>query len=297
VRPVVADEQILVGSAATLTVRFYDQDGDLAEPAGTVTVTVSRGDGTVLVAAGSATTVGATGVRTVTLTAAQNSKLDNLVAVWTNGTTAKRTLVEVVGGYYASVKQIRDNDDVLADTRKYPAAAIIAARQKVEAEFEEFCGCAFVPRYRRARLDGNGRDELLLPDPYLRSMRSVLDYDTDLNAEAFTATELAAIPDSVPGIAKRVDGDAFPEGFANLVVEYEHGMDRPPADLLDAFMMRVRDVVNRTNRGVPDRATTFTSDAGGTYSLLVAGRAGSITGIPDVDVALRRYSMRIPGVA
>jgi len=62
-------------------------------------------------------------------------------------------------------------------------------------------------------------------------------------------------------------------------------------------MMRLRDVVNRAHRGVPDRASTFTSDVGGTYSLLVAGRGGSITGIPDVDVALRRHSRRIPGIA
>jgi hypothetical protein len=154
-----------------------------------------------------------------------------------------------------------------------------------------------VPRYRRVRLDGSGDEEQLLPDPYVRSVRSVRVYDTDGTYEAFTSTELAAIEVNDSGVVKRTDGDTFDRGEQNIVVEYEHGLARPPADLADAFMVRLRDVVNRAHRGVPDRASTFTSDVGGTYSLLVAGRGGSITGIPDVDVALRRHSRRIPGIA
>ena len=38
---VVADEQVLAGTAATISASFRDQDGDLAEPAGTVTVGVA----------------------------------------------------------------------------------------------------------------------------------------------------------------------------------------------------------------------------------------------------------------
>ena len=95
----------------------------------------------------------------------------------------------------------------------------------------------------------------------------------------------------------RTDRDVFEFGRSNIVIEYLHGYDRPPADVLEAFYLRVRDILNRQHRGVPDRATTFTSEVGGTYSLLVAGRNGSITGIPDVDVVLRRYSRRTPGIA
>lgn len=293
----VADEQILAGAAATLTASFRDQDGDLADPAGTVTVKVVRGDGTTVLAAGTATTNAGTGLRTVALTAANNTVTDLLTCTWTDGTVTLTTTVEVVGAYYASTKQMRDSDEVLADTRKYPAASLVAARRKVEVEFEDFCRASFVPRYRRVRLDGSGDEEQLLPDPYVRSIRSVRVYDTDGNYTAFTSTELAAIEVNDSGVVYRTDGDTFDRGEQNLVVEYEHGLDRPPADLADAFMVRLRDVVNRAHRGVPDRASTFTSDVGGTYSLLVAGRGGSITGIPDVDVALRRHSRRIPGIA
>ena len=293
----VADEQILAGAAATLTASFRDQDGDLADPASTVTVKVVRGDGSTVLAAGTATTNAGTGLRTVALPAASNTQPELLTCTWTDGTVTLTTTVEVVGGYYASTKQMRDSDEVLADTRKYPAATLVAARRKVEGEFEDYCRAAFVPRYRRVRLDGSGDEEQLLPDPYVRSVRSVRVYDTDGTYEAFTSTELAAIEVNDSGVVKRTDGDTFDRGEQNIVVEYEHGLARPPADLADAFMVRLRDVVNRAHRGVPDRASTFTSDVGGTYSLLVAGRGGSITGIPDVDVALRRHSRRIPGIA
>jgi hypothetical protein len=293
---VVADEQILVGTAATITGRFYDQDGDLAEPAGTVTVGVVDEAGATVVAAGTATTTGSTGVRTYTLSASATSEPRVLVASWTTGTVTVTTRVEVVGGFYASVRQVRDSDPVLDDPRKYSSAQIVVARRAVEREFEDYCGVAFVPRYRRVRLDGTGRYELVLPDAELRSVRSVREYDEDNVFEAYTATELAAIPASRAGVAVRTDGEIFERGRSNIVVEYEHGYDRPPADVLEAFMLRVRDVLNRSNRGVPDRATTFTSDVGGTYSLLVAGRGGSITGIPDVDVVLKRYARRIPGI-
>jgi hypothetical protein len=293
----VADEQILAGAAATLTASFRDQDGDLADPAGTVTVGIVNANGSTVVAAGTATTNAGTGLRTVALPAASNLVPQLLTCSWTNGTVTLTTTVEVVGGYYASTKQVRDSDDVLADTRKYPAATLVAARRSVEVEFEDYCRAAFVPRYRRVRLDGSGDTEQLLPDPYVRAVRSVRIYDTDGNYTAFTAPELAAIEVNDSGIIYRTDGDTFDRGEQNVVVEYEHGLDQPPADLADAFMMRLRDVVNRAHRGVPDRASTFTSDVGGTYSLLVAGRGGSITGIPDVDVALRRHSRRIPGIA
>lgn len=294
---VVADEQVLSGTAATITARFSDQDGDLTEPAGTVTVGIVDEAGTTVVAPGAATTSGTTGVRTYTLAASATDAPKVLIATWTNGTISTTTRVEVVGGFYASVRQVRDSDAVLDDPRKYSSAQIVAARRSVEREFEDYTGVAFVPRYRRVRLDGTGKDELVLPDSELRSVRSVREYDSDNNFETYTNPELAAIPASRAGVAVRTDGELWERGRSNIVIEYLHGYDRPPADVLEAFYLRVRDILNRQNRGVPDRATTFTSEVGGTYSLLVAGRNGSITGIPDVDVVLRRYSRRIPGIA
>ncbi|HNH37980.1 MAG TPA: hypothetical protein PK912_06010, partial [Microthrixaceae bacterium] len=80
---IVADEQILAGSSATITGRFRDQDGDLVDPTGPVTVTVTRSDGTaVLTAAATTAPSGTVGVRQAALSAAQTATLDELTATW-----------------------------------------------------------------------------------------------------------------------------------------------------------------------------------------------------------------------
>lgn len=289
--PTVADEQILRGSAATISVLLRDQHGDPAEPTGTVTVGVVAADGTEVLAAGTATTVGAVGVRTRALTATQTADLAVLTAAWTDAgdTSTHTTTIEVVGGFYASPAEIRAADVTLNDPTKYPDSRIRSARSEVEFEFERVCGFAFVPRYRRTRLSGCGSGRLALPDPHLRRVRSVRCYTSATTYTTFAAGELAAIPADPAGIAVRTDGGVWPAGVDNIVIEYEHGLDRPPADIVGAFMLRVRDRLNRDRRGVPDRASTFTSEAGGTYSLLVPGQRGSITGIPDVDSVLHDH--------
>lgn len=296
--PTVADEQILRGSSATLSAYLRDQHGDPAEPSGAVTVGVAAADGSVVLAAGSTTTSGPPGVRQRALTAAQTSTLGVLTATWSDAGDASThiTTIEVVGGYYLSTEEIRGLDESLSDSEKYPASRVRRARQLVEWEFERFCGVAFVPRYRRIRLSGNDREELLLPDPRLRTVRSARVYTGATTWNAFSAGELAAVPADESGIAVRTDGEYWPAGVDNIVIEYEHGHDRPPPDVLGAFVTRLRDVLNRERRGVPDRASTYTAEAGGTYSLLVPGQRGAITGIPDVDVVLSAHRV-VRGIA
>lgn len=291
-----ADEQILRGSAATITATFRDQNGDPTEPAGVVTVGVVDAAGVEVVPSGSATTSGGTGVRQRTLTAAQTAQLGLLTATWTDAGDASThtTTVEVAGGFYASVGQIRSSDLALADVERYPTARLLAARRTVETEFEAICGVAFVPRYRRVTLTGSGTSSLALPDPMLRVVRSARIYSDATTYTTLTADELAEIRPSDAGTAARQSG-VWPCG--TVVVEYEHGFDRPPADVLDVFWVRLRDVLNRSNRGVPDRTATFSPETGGTFSLIVPGQRGSVTGIPDVDVVLSRYSMHVPGIA
>jgi hypothetical protein len=297
--PTVADEQILRGSAATVSVLLRDQHGDPAEPSGTVTVGVVAADGTEVLAAGTATTAGATGVRTRALTAAQTANLAVLTATWTDSgdSSTHTTTIEVVGGYYASPAEIRAGDITLGDETKYPDARIRSARTEVEFEFERVCGFSFVPRYRRTRLSGNGSGHLVLPDPYLRRVRSVRCHTSATTYTSLDAGAIASIPAEPAGVAVRTDGGYWPAGTDNIVIEYEHGLDRPPADIVGAFMLRIRDRLNRDRRGVPDRASTFTSEAGGTYSLLVPGQRGSITGIPDVDSVLIEHAFPDVGIA
>lgn len=283
----VADEQILAGSSATITGRFRDQDGDLVDPTGPVTVTVTRSDGTaVLTAAATTAPSGTVGVRQAALSAAQTATLDELTATWGDGTQAVTTRIEVVAAYYASVADIRSSDPALTDTGKYPSAAVVAARRLVETEFEDICGVAFVPRYRLSPMRASGATRVVLDDPMLRTVRY---------ADGLTAPQLAAVAASADGVAELPSG-TWPS--TPWHIGYEHGFDRPPADVLGAFFTRVRDVLNRSNRGVPDRTSSFTSgENGGTFALIVPGQRGSKTGIPDVDVVLDRWSMRTPGIA
>lgn len=293
----VALQRILRGRPATLRFTLLDSDGSpiADDPQPAVTVQVDRADGTAVLAAGTATTSAGAGVYTRALTAAQTSSLDLLVATWTDtvsGTTTQ-TLHEVVGGYWFSVKEARDSDPTLADTSKYPTQSIIDIRTEVEDEAERIIGAAFVPRYRRLRLNGIGTPALRGIDQLVRSIRTVRVYSTPSAYTAFTAGELAALVTDDEGLITRNDSGVFESGLANVVLEYEHGYDRPPTDLKRAALTRLRHRLNAPRSGIPDRATSFVSGEGGTFRLDTAGPEK--TGIPDVDAVYGSYAARHGG--
>jgi|GEM_PF-926995 len=292
------DQRILRGVAASLSFTNVDSDGSNTAASGAVTVGVVTGDGTTLVAAGTATT--GSNPYLYALTAANNTVMQWLTATWTDAgdSSTHTTLIEVVGAYYVSPAEIRNSDSSLTDAVKYSDARILQVRWDTEVEFETACGVSFVPRYRRVRLDGSGRGLLVLPDQMVRTVRSVRVYSDETTYTAFTVAELAAIDVSQgAGLIYRTDGNVWSAGCKNIVVEYEHGFDRPPADVRQAFLTRVRSRLNFDKSGIPDRATTYVPAEGGTFSLATPGRGGSITGIPDVDVVLARYDYNLPGFA
>lgn len=295
-RPV-AEQQILRGVAATLSWQPTDSTGEPAAPSGTVTVGVTKADGTVVVAAGTATTGSSTSPRTYAL-AAQNT-LELLTVTWTDsGDSSTATqLVEVVGGYWFTVAQAAARDEKLADQAKYPPARIVAVRAEVEAEFEDVTGQAWVPRYRRETLRGTGHNEIVTTEVRVRTVRSVRAYDPDgVTHDTWSAGDLAELTITDHGTLLRPDGAAWAKGI-RYVVEYEHGHDRPPVDLRDAAVTRLRHRLNAHRSGIPDRATTLSTDAGQTFALATPGLRGFITGIPDVDVVLGRYTFQRIGVA
>lgn len=293
----VADQQVLRGAAATLSWQYLDQDGEAADP-GVVTVGVTRADGTVVVAAGAATAGTGDDPRTVTLTAAQTASLDLLVATWTRtaDSTTHTTTIEIVGGYYFTISQLRAREPSLADEQKYVTDDLQALRREIEGEFEAITEVAFVPRYTRQRVDGSGCGHVLLPTTHIRRIVAVAELNSDgTTAYTWTAGEVGNI--RVAEVTGKVYSPArdFPSGGQNLVVAWEHGYDRAPADIVQAAMLRLRHRATRPRSAVPDRASTFQVEGGNVYRLDQAGRHK--TGIPDVDAVLDRYSMAIPGVA
>src|SRR5688500_2456645 len=231
----VADQQVLRGAAGTLSWQYLDQDGEAADP-GVVTVGVTKADGTVVVAAGTATAGTGTDPRTVALTAVQTAALDLLVATWTrtDGTT-HTTAVDIVGGYYFTITQLRARETSLGDDQKYRTADLVGLRREVENEFEEITEVAFVPRYTRRRVDGTGCGHLLLPTPYVRRVVAVAELAADgTTSYTWTNNEATAVRCADPTGRVTSESRSFPAGTQNLIVAWEHGHDRPPSDLVQA---------------------------------------------------------------
>jgi hypothetical protein len=257
-------------------------------------------NGTAVVSGNASVAGGGSGITSFTLAAQTMTRL--LTVTW-SATVAgvprvEVDVVEVVSGFFFSLKTGRDSDSSLADTAKYTTQQLLDARLQVEQEAEDICDQAFLPRYARVVLDGTGNSTLLLrhPDPQ-RSVASVRTIrrisvapQLDETFVDFTAGQLADVSVSADGTLRRSSGDLFTEGRQNVVVEYEYGLSTPPVGMVTAALIRFRSRLNLFRTGIPDRASSFTAADGGTYriSLPDAWR----TGIPEVDAAYSRYSRR-----
>jgi hypothetical protein len=140
-------------------------------------------------------------------------------------------------------------------------------------------------------LDGTGTGELLLPGHDIRAIRAVrVAPRFGETFVALSADQLAALAVTDDGTVIRTDRAVWTEGRRNVIVEYEVGLNRPPADLLRAAKTRFRAWTNVTRSGVPDRALSYTTAQGTSYRLDQPGAFK--TGIPEVDAIYGRYSKR-----
>lgn len=271
-------QRILVDTPATLSVVF-EVDGVATDPTpATATVTITRDNGTAIVTNAAATRTG-TGEFSYTLSAAQNNLLDTLTARWSSSLGTLETVTEAAGGFLFTIAQARAVPP-LNSTAKYPTDQIIGARTMVETALEDACGVAFVPRYTRTVLSGNGRSTILLP-PKLRTVRSV-------KLDGVAATDTATI---------RVlpTGEAYypawwTPGYANYEVAYEHGYDFPPPRVSQAALLWAKSFL--VKGPVDDRMTSMSTEDG-TYLLSTPGLRGSHTGIPEVDAVIQQYSLSV----
>lgn len=291
--------RVLAGVAASISQPILDQDGGLNSTAAVVTYGVTAADGTSVVAAGTAAAT-TSGVAVGSLTAAQTAALGILTFAWTDdGQVVATSTVEVVGGYYASIQEIRQSDpSIEANPQKHPTAKIIRIRREAETLFDDVCDRAFVPRFTRQRISGMGSDRVVLPSWDLRRLRSVRIYSNSTTYTSWTQAELDSVPASGSGVAVRTDGGVWDYGCDNLVAEWEHGANNPPADLKSAFLVYVRYLLNQDVSGVPARATAIVDGpGGGTFRISTPGIGKSITGLPEVDEVLDRYRRISIGIA
>lgn len=295
----VAEQRILRGAAATLSVQFRDQNGEAAAPGGTVTVDVTKADGTSLVSGGS-TSGSSTAPRTYSLSAV--ATLEMLSAAWKDGGTERATTrVEVVGGFYFSVAEVEAFDTSLGDITDGGTVEARArrVRDETERECERITGAAWVPRYTRVRLDGSGTRTLVLPDGMWnpRVVRSARLYTDATSYTALTVSEVDAIEPATRGVLTRLDGQIWPEGLGNVIVELEHGFDRPPEDLRHAAMMRFRSRWNLEKNSVGAEFAASMQMPGGTRYDVPAGDSTPATMPREVAQTYKQHSVRTPGVA
>lgn len=275
--------------AATLTHTFYVGETPTA-PTGTPTYAIVDANGTA-VASGNGTLDGTA----VTAALATQALLRNLTVTWTGtvegSSRSEEDYVEIVGGHFFSTADGRASDQALSSSTKYPTADIELRRLEVEVECEEICDRAFIPRYRRIVVDGNDTRDIVLDDFEIRTIRRVAVAPTiDGTFTDLTAAQLAALAPLEDRTLRRTDGNVWTFGNSNIIVEYEYGLNRPPADLVWAAKQRLRSRLNMPLSAVPDRAISFNVADGGTYRLSTPDAWK--TGIPDVDAVYARYSLR-----
>lgn len=289
----VAQSRHVVGAGAvTLEVIWPDAEGEPADITGnTVDVVIADADGSVLQASTAATidSDSDSGRATVALAATHTARPRWITATWTRDDGAIQTTShELVGGVFFTLAQARSERGAMGSATKYTASRIQTARTEAERECEEICGVAFVPRYARVRLDGNGRQRLTVPHRRIRQVLSVVDDEDD----TWTAAQIAAVRPQ-DGFLD-LDDDIWPCGTANLVVEYLHGWDRPPADMLGAHLRRAKYAIDEAVSTLPVGAfTLLTADGQITLQRPDAKRTGDHL----VDAVYARYSDHQVGIA
>lgn len=298
--------RILRTQAVTLS-HVFDPAEIPTDADGTVGVSLARLDGTV-VTAGNAT--GPDGEHRYTYPYAGSATLDHLTVTWTatvagDALTLDQDQLEIVGGFWFGIAEARKADPALASLGKFPTTDLEGYRIEVEDEGERICGQAFVPRFAREILDGTGRPSLRLRWPWIRTVRKVAisniygDPMIDL-----TADQLRRVAPGDDGVLRLDDGflwaatgwtwgTVWPPGRRNVLVEYEHGRDVPPADIRRAGRIRIKSLALQPLSALPDRAERIAVTEAGTVLLAVATR--DTVGLPEVDGAYARYPDPRPG--
>lgn len=294
-------ERVLRNTAATVSVTFTS-GSTAVEADASVTVVAKKADGTTLFST-TATNDPAVGVYKVVISPQAN--LNFLTLTWTgtfSGTSISiDTYVEIVGGFYFSISELRAADSALANTSRFPDAALIDARLDVETEFEEICNRAFVPRFNRENIrefswrdDDKGKykeAELEFPDVFRITGASI--GATSYSSVDTLAWETSYWIEPGYGTALNFRGGPILTGTIMSVptfIQYEYGFQSVPMQIKQKALKRARLNLLGMGSTIDPRATTMILPDIGSVNLATPGIRGSETGIPDIDVVLRRYT-------
>lgn len=290
---------IAKGRPAQIRIEVRNYDGVLAAATGNVAVVVKDIDETT-VASGNAAAGSPAGSYTFDLPNAVTGNLGVYEATITytlSGSTVTRVeTVETVGDYLFEIHELRAKDRNLENTTNYPAEELRKAREKATVDIEEAAQVAFAPRARRVIMSGNGTRHLMLPDVRIIEVAAVSVFEEDTGTDdedQITGSELVDIEfNAETGVLARTDGQAFPIGSNNILIDYVHGYQTAPAPIREAALTLAVDHLVTSN--VPIRATSQSSDLA-EFRISVANEdLDRPTGIPNVDTAIKRYGYRRP---
>lgn len=291
-------DKILRNTSQTVSVVFYINNV-ATEADGAVTVVAKKADGTTLFST-TATNDAAVGSYSVTVPA--QADLNSLTLTWTGAfSTVSMSVVsnvEIVGGFFFTIAELRNYDSVIAgNLTRFPDSALIKARDEVEAEFEDICHRAFVPRFwRETGIETDSDTSMLwLEKPeanrFLSFKVNNVDYLSWYTAGYFTRDKYSPRGILVTGAATGLFAyDPFYYPTA-LVIEYEYGALQVPTPIKEKALKRAKQKLLGLSSTVDERALTMTLPDIGTINLATPGVRGSETGVPDIDVVLSRYTL------
>lgn len=254
----------LVKTPADLWIKPFS-DGVAITGATTPTVVVTRADGTAVTSSAVTEGTGAsTGKYTATITAANNSRLDTLTAVWSSSSWGTITTKhEVHGARLFTISEARAFDGAaMASATTYPTDDIARWRDQITADFERICGVSFVPKASRVTLDGTGTKNLALKGPSGGSLMlptsvvAITTIDSSGVSTAFSATEITDIRPETHGYLYRTSLGYWASGNNNIVVEVEHGYSTPPEPIKRVALKVLRQDFVPSN--IDGRATAVT---------------------------------------
>lgn len=267
--------RVLKGRSLNLTHSFLEDETPLT--VGPVAVTLSDLDGTT-VAGPTAATTNDQQVWTVSF---PRQPLGVYTATWDGDSAVDETPIEVVGGFLFSVPDARRSDDYLSDADAFPAAEIAHYREVAEAEFEKITGRSFTTRIKTVTYVADNTPILLDLIPDSQAVESVsVNGEPVEDVSGYRVSRLGKI--TAPACFR--DGD-----LVTATVRY--GFPAPPPDVARVGMVRVRALLAAESSGIPDRATTWQPQEGGTFRLATAGQGKWRTGIPEVDSTLSGYRL------
>lgn len=183
---------------------------------------------------------------------------------------------------------------VLPNLAKFTDAQLAAACDWFEALFEDYTGVAWVPRTVTDERHQVPRDLLILDHIKPRTVDAVRTYSDATTTTAYTAAELADLLVEPSGVIRRNTFGWFTTTSYGLVaVDYTHGYDTPPPDVVEAAKTAIR--AHLLDDYQANRQYAVSTEAG----IIRSSQPGPDRpfGLPDVDAVANRRNHRCPSIA